>query len=122
MKLGDAFTMAVPPNYDTPHLFFVISDPSKNGGIFHIVNITTDYIRAGRECVLNVDDHEWITQTSFVTFRDARQIDDELGRALDSLVGTKVRMEAPLRTDVLQRIVQSARVSRAIPIKFKKFL
>jgi hypothetical protein len=122
MKLGDAFTMAVPPRYDVPHLFFVISDPAKNGGIYHIVNLTTDYIRAGKECVLNVGDHEWITKTSYVTFRDAREIDTKLGMAIDSLVGNMVQMQRALRADILQKIIEAAKVSRSMPINFKNFL
>lgn len=120
MKLGDAFTMAVPPRYDTPHLFFVISDPSKNGGLYHIVNITTDYIRAGAECVLDTGEHEWITCKSYLAFRDAREIGLHLN--LDSLVGTLVKMQKPLRADVLAKIVSAARTSRGIPTGFKRFL
>lgn len=74
MKLGDAFTMAVPPRYDTPHLFFVISDPAEHAGLYHIVNVTTDYIRAGKDCILNVGDHDWISRECYVSFRDAREI------------------------------------------------
>jgi len=35
MKLGDAFLMSVPPNFDREHLFFVISDPDKKRRDFH---------------------------------------------------------------------------------------
>jgi len=119
MKLGDAFTMAVPPRYDTPHLFFVISDPSQNGGVYVIVNITSDYIRAGKECVLNVGDHDWITTLSYVAFRDAREIDPSLN--LDSLVGTLIKMQKPLRAEVLKAVVDAAKASKGIPVKFKKY-
>jgi hypothetical protein len=122
MNLGDAFTMAVPPNFDLPHLFFVISDPLKNSGAYHIVNITTNYIRAGKECVLNVGDHEWITQVSYVSFRDAREIDAKMSKAIDSLVGSKVKMQPPLKAVVIQRIIAAAKTSKSIPLEFKKFL
>jgi len=122
MNIGDVFTMAVPPNYDVPHLFFVISDPLKNGGIYHIVNITTDQIRAGKECVLNVGDHEWIIEESFVTFGDAREIDLKMSKGLDSLIGSKIKMRARLKPAVLERIVTAAKVSKAIPVRFKKFI
>jgi len=122
MKLGDAFTMAVPPNFDVPHLFFVISDPTKNGGGFVIVNITTNYIRAGRECVLMKGDHQWINQDSFVTFRDAREISAEMAIRLNSLIGIKVQIQPPLRADVLARIIEAAKHSKSIPIGHKKYL
>jgi hypothetical protein len=120
MKLGDAFTMAVPPRYDTPHLFFVISDPSASNGIYHIVNITTDYIRAGKDCVLNVGDHPWIKGPSYVSFRDAREITPSLD--LDSLVGKLVVMQQPLRPEVLAKIVAAARATKGYRNEFKAYL
>lgn len=120
MRLGDAFTMAVPPRYDTPHLFFVISDPAKSGGIYHIVNITTDYIRAGKDCILNIEDHEWITEPSYISYRDAREITPALD--LDSLVGKLVIMKAPLRTLVLEKIVSVAKTTKGYRNEFKRFL
>jgi hypothetical protein len=122
MKLGDAFTMAVPPNFDVPHLFFVISDPAKNGGSFVVVNITTNHIRAGRECVLIKGDHEWINQDSFVTFRDAREISAKMAISLNSLIGTKVQIKSPLKLDILAKIVEAAKHSKSIPIGLKKYL
>jgi hypothetical protein len=120
MKIGDAFTMAVPPRYDIPHLFFVISDPSRNHGIYHIVNITTDYIRAGRECVLNVGDHDWITRSSYVAFRDAREITPQLD--IDSLIGKHITMQKPLRAEILEKIIEAAKNSRSYRTEFKRFL
>jgi hypothetical protein len=120
MKLGDAFTMAVPPRYDTEHLFFVISDPIKNAGTYHIVNITTDYIRGGKDCILNVGDHPWIKRTSYVAFRDAVEITTE--KNLDSLVGKLVTMQVPLRIDVLARIVSIAKTTKGYRDEFKKYL
>jgi hypothetical protein len=112
--------MATPPKYHTPHLFFVISDPSKNGGVYHIVNITTDYIRAGKDCVLNSGDHDWITKQSYVSFRDAREITLQLD--LDSLIGGLVAMKTPLRTEVLEKIVGVAKKTRGYRNEFKRFL
>ena len=120
MKLGDAFTMAVPPRYDTPHLFFVISDPTKNNGTYHIVNITGDYIRAGKDCVLNHADHDWISKESYVSFRDAREITSKL--RLDSLVGKLIIMQMPLRPEVLAKIVTAAAATKGYRDEFKKCL
>jgi hypothetical protein len=119
MKLGDAFTMAVPPRYDTPHLFFVISDPSKRGGAFFAVNITTNYIRAGKECILTSSDHDWITKTSYVSFRDILPIGPS---QLDPLLGTLVKMQKPLRDEVLRKIIQAAKNSRSIANEVKALL
>jgi len=122
MKLSDAFTMGVPPKYDVPHLFFVISDPILHDGCFVILNITKDYIRAGRECVLQIGDHPWIKAESYMTFRDARIITPELEASLLSLIGKEVRIERPLSANVLQRIVGVAKKTRSLAPIFKKYL
>ena len=122
MKLGDAFLMAVPPDYQAPHLFFVISDPQKNSGTFIIVNITSDLFRAGRECVLNIGDHPWIKKECFVAFADALEITPERGNIIEALIGTKITMQATVSATILAKIVQAAKQSKAIPIAFKKYL
>jgi hypothetical protein len=122
MKLGDAFLMSVPPNFDRGHLFFVISDPSKNSGTFIVVNVTGDKIRAGKECPLVKGDHPWITKESFVTFTDAMEITPELAKNIDALMGTTIKSQPPLAPAILTKIVEAAKTSKAIPIAFKKYL
>lgn len=113
--------MAVPPNYDCRHLFFVISDPKKNAGTFLVANITTDQFRAGTECVLVVGEHEWITEPSFIAFTDTLEITADSAKMLDALVGTKITMQKPLDATVLAKIVVAAKQSKAIKVKFKKY-
>jgi hypothetical protein len=122
MKLGDAFLMAVPPNFDREHLFFVISDPAKNAGTFIIANITGDEIRAGRECVLVRGDHPWIVKESFVTFTDALEITPAHAQKIDALMGTTIKPQPCLSAEILTKIVQAAKTSKAIPVDFKKYL
>jgi hypothetical protein len=122
MKLGDAFLMSVPPNFDCDHLFFVISDPEKNGGKFIIVNITGDEIRAGTECVLVLGDHPWITKKSFLTFTDALEITPAIRQNIDALMGTTIKPQPCLKKDILTKIVEAAKASQAIPVEFKKYL
>jgi hypothetical protein len=122
MKLGDAFLMSVPPNFDREHLFFVISDPSKNEGTFLIANITGDEFRAGKECVLVKGDHPWITKESFVTFTDAMEITPEHAQKIDALMGTTIKAQPPLKAEVLAKIIEAAKKSKAIAIDFKKYL
>jgi hypothetical protein len=122
MKLGDAFTMAVPPRFQISHLFFVISDPLQHDAGFVVVNITTDYIRAGEECVLCVGDHAWIKKRSFLSFRDAMLIDAKKAATIQGLIGTLVAMHPPLSEIILKKIVDSAKTSRSIPQTLKAFL
>jgi hypothetical protein len=122
MKLGDAFTMAVPPRFQISHLFFVISDPLQHDAGFVVVNITTDYIRAGEECVLCVGDHAWIKKKSFLSFRDAMLIDAKKAATIQGLIGTLVATHPPLSEIILKKIVDSAKTSRSIPQTLKAFL
>jgi hypothetical protein len=122
MKLGDAFTMAVPPRFQISHLFFVISDPMQHDAGFVVVNITTDHIRAGEECVLCVGDHAWIKKKSFLSFRDAMLIDAKKAATIQGLIGTLVAMHPPLSEIILKKIVDSAKTSRSIPQTLKAFL
>jgi hypothetical protein len=122
MKLGDAFTMAIPPRFQISHLFFVVSDPQKHDAGFVVVNITTNHIRAGEECVLDVGDHAWIQKKSFLSFRDAMLIDAKKAASIQGLVGTLVTMHPPLTEKVLNKILDSARTSRSMPETFKAFL
>jgi hypothetical protein len=122
MKLGDAFTMAIPPRFQISHLFFVISDPLKHDAGFVAVNITTNHIRAGEECVLDVGDHAWIKKQSFLSFRYAMLIDAQKAASIQGLVGTLVSIHPPLTEIILKRIVESAKTSRSIPQTLKAFL
>jgi hypothetical protein len=122
MKLGDAFRWGTPPKVKVRHLFFVISDPAQHGGTFVVVNITQDHIRAGRDCVLQIGDHPWITGESFVTFRDARLITPPEETHLISLFGTEVLVEAPLDPIVLKRIIEAAKTSRSLAPVYKRYL
>jgi hypothetical protein len=122
MNLGDAFTMAVPPKYDRSHLFFVITDPQKNGGTYHIVNITTDQLRAGKECIIDVGDHAWVRHKSFVSFADTREIDLAKAKKVESLIGTLITMQPRLKNEVLQRIIAAGKSSKSIPVGIKRFL
>lgn len=122
MKLGDAFLMRVPPNFDREHLFFVISDPNKNNGTFIIVNITGDEFRAGRECVLVKGDHPWIVKESFVTFTDALEITVAHAQKIDALMGTTIKPQPCLKPETLTKIVEAAKQSKAIAVDFKKYL
>jgi hypothetical protein len=122
MKLGDAFTMAIPPRFQISHLFFVISNPLNHDTGFVVVNITTNHIRAGEECFLDVGDHPWIQKKSFLSFRDSMLIDAKKAAPIQGLIGTLVTMHPPLTAIVLKKIVDSAKISRSIPQTLKAFL
>lgn len=73
-----------------------------------------------KHCILDVGDHDWITETSYISFRDAREINTQLN--LDSLIGTLVVMRAPLRPEILAKIVATAKATKGYRTEFKKYL
>jgi hypothetical protein len=79
-------------------------------------------VRAGEECVLDVGDHAWIQKKSFLSFRDAMLIDAKKAASIQGLVGTLVAMHPPLSAIILNKIVNSAKISRSIPQTLKAFL
>jgi hypothetical protein len=79
-------------------------------------------LRAGEECVLDVGDHAWIQKKSFLSFRDAMLIDAKKAASIQGLVGTLVTMHPPLTAVILNKIVNSAKISRSIPQTLKAFL
>ena len=122
MNLGDAFLMTVPPKYNLEHLYFVISDPLAHGGAFVAVNVTTDRLRAGKECPVQSGEHRWINRECFVNFADALEITSSAAAHLESLMGKLVRMERPMTAALLARIVAAARASRSFPGNLKTYL
>jgi hypothetical protein len=70
MQKGDVFLMGNPGGH-TKHPWIIISDLVKHGGCGLIVNLTSDKIRSGAECSLNVGDHPWIKNECWISFGDA---------------------------------------------------
>jgi hypothetical protein len=121
MQIGDSFLMPS-PGHSLDHLWIVISDPNAKGGCFVIVNLTTDVLRAGKECDLNVGDHRFINQKCYVNFADAMEIDPPRAACIDALIGKKITPHDPIDPTLLQRIVSAAKTSKALPVKLRKYL
>ena len=71
MQLGDTFVWS--PEGRTPHLYIVISDPSKNGK-FVVVNLTNSN-HGAMSFTLQKGDHPFIYKDSDVNFGDAMVVD-----------------------------------------------
>lgn len=66
MQIGDTYLWS-----EGGHLWVVVSDPNLHKGEFIAVNLTKDAFRAGKECELNIGDHQWIKEKTYVSFGDA---------------------------------------------------
>lgn len=118
LKLGDTLVFA-----PGGHLWVVISESSKHGGQYVIVNLTTDLFRAGKECELFPSDHPWITQKSYVTFGDARLVspteDSKIATHISS--GT-IKNNQPMSTASLGKIIAAAKTSKALAANHLQYL
>jgi hypothetical protein len=118
IQLGDTFYWK-----EGGHLWVVISDPAKNCGEFIAVNLTKDLFRAGKDCELNVGDHKWIAERTFVCFGDAMKLGpkEELKLQKQIASGT-IKMHSPVGRATLEKIVAAGKISKALADCFKKYL
>jgi len=112
--------MTVPPKFNVDHLHFVISDPKK--GTYVVVNVTSDQLRAGKDCVLQAGEHRRITKESFVNFVDALEITPEIARNLEGLIGKLIGMERPMSPALLSKIVAAGKATKNLQENLKSLL
>ena len=118
VQLGDTFLFG-----QGSHLWIVISDPAKNNGEFVIVNLTTDVFRAGKDCEMNVSEHQWIRQKCYVSFGDARKVTAKEAARIQQLISqNQIQQHFPMRTAVIKKIVASGINSKALATELKALL
>lgn len=118
VQIGDTFLFG-----QGGHLWVVISDPARNNGEYVIANLTTDVFRAGKECELDVEDHQWIREKSYVSYGDARKVTPREDVQIELLVSRgQIKKHFPMKPEVLRRIVSAGRGSRAIATGLRDML
>lgn len=122
MNLGDSFLMGNPGG-QKKHLWIVISDSAKHGGHFVIVNLTSDPVRGEKSCVVKRGEHPWLTDPeSYVAFGDALEITPQQSKLVQSGFGGHIIPQPSFKRDVVARIAEAAKNSKAFPIILKKYL
>jgi hypothetical protein len=105
------------------HLWVVISDSGKHAGCSLIVNITSDAFRAGKDCELNVGDHQWVKKKCYVSFGDARMITPKEEAAIVKLIANgTIKTHFPMKSSVLQKIIAAGKVSKALAKEFRAYI
>jgi hypothetical protein len=118
MQLGDTFVMGA-----GGHLWIVISDPALHASEYIIVNITTDVERAGKDCQLNVGDHPFITEKSYVTYGDARKVTPAQDALfMKHIAAGDVTRHASMRAAILHKIISAGKATTAMAPIFKALL
>ncbi len=120
MIIAPGFTFLSPtPEYNTNHLFIVISvNTDKTKAFF--VNVTTKKESSDTSCVLKVGDHEFITRDSVINYADATVSEiDKLEQAIKMNV---IKPHKPTTGDLLNRVLKGAFNSEALPKGYLKYL
>ena len=110
MNPGDTFfVQQVGKRYDS-HLWMVLSDPALNANQVLIVSLTTWGKDDDPACVLNVGDHPFVRQKSFIKYSHAKVVTDQ--QLEDFLARGQIHAQAPLSASVLKRVRDAAAESR----------
>ena len=122
MQKGDTFLMGSVGG-SKKHLWVLISDLNKHSGAGIIVNLTTNKDRSGGDCSLCQGDHPWLTEECWVSFGDALCLAPEQWKKIEQ--GIAIKLIVPreqLAKSHLEKIVSAAKVSKAFPSIYLRFL
>ena len=117
ISLGDTFWAQNPNSNNPPHLYFVISDPSRNAGHVLLVNVTTHRAGADESCPLQADIHPCVKTPSVIQY--AGTIFPE-ARMVEQAVYKGIFMAAPpAELSLVRRILQGALASRHLRSQYR---
>ncbi len=112
------FTFLSPtPEYETHHLYIVISIVDTKA-LF--VNVTTKKAGSDVSCVLNVEDHDFITHESIINYGDARIA--EIAKLKEAIEKQIIKPNKPVTDNLLNRILKGAKNSKAFPQGYLKHI
>src|SRR2546425_12113246 len=114
MDKGECFLMGSPGGR-TKHLWVVISDTKKHGGLGVIINFTTDKNRSGGECCFVKSDHPWLTEPqSWACFGDAMLMTVQGWSDIEKGINHGFIVKAAkMNTALVNKIVEAAKTSNA---------
>ncbi|MGA9778615.1 MAG: hypothetical protein WBS33_10125 [Verrucomicrobiia bacterium] len=122
MQKGDTFLMGSIGG-KKKHLWILLSDLNKHRGTGVIVNLTTDKDRSGGDCSLCVGDHPWLTSECWVSYGDAMCLaSDKWSKIQHGIAMGLIVLQDPLAKNHLEKIILAAKVSKAFPSLYLKFL
>lgn len=113
------FTFLSPtPEYNTKHLFIVISIIDNNTKAL-CVNVTTKKDR-DMSCILKAGDHEFIKHDSVVNYGDV--IIPEIDKLIEAVNKGLIEPNKPIDDNLLNRILKGAVNSNAFPQGYLKYI
>ncbi len=102
------------------HLYFVISDPDPDNNVL-LVNMTTIYsgVYHDSSCELNRSDHPFVQHPSYITYKDAREVQQEI--ILNNVMKHVYIRQEDASIGLLSKIQRGAVSSDFLPEKFIKY-
>lgn len=103
-----------------PHLYFVLSDPNKDNEVL-VVNMSSvhDINRVDQSCILEVGEHEKITNRSFMFYGKAKAM--KVKEILEGCMMGIIENQKEVSDVLLQRMQIGAKKSPFLPEGLKKF-
>jgi hypothetical protein len=122
MQKGDTFLMGSVGG-SKKHLWILISDLNKHNGAGVIVNLTTNKERSGSDCCLSAGDHPWLVEACWVSYGDAIYLSTDKWLKIQQGIANKLIIQRePLTKVHLEKVISAAKVSKAFPTIYLKFL
>jgi hypothetical protein len=116
-KTGDTF-IHVGSEWLQSHLWAVISDTEQAPDQVVIVNLTSYRDDKDQSCILDIDDHPFITRKTLISYRDAKlQETADLAKLSHNFT-----QRDPLSVATLDKIREGAKKSRFLPERVRNFL
>ncbi|MBF0459341.1 MAG: hypothetical protein HQK99_15735 [Nitrospirae bacterium] len=121
-SLGSTFLTDNKPRSKKKHLHIVIAIHEDQA---LVVNITTYKPGCDSSCIIITGEHDFIEHDSFVYYAGARLMD------LSKITPAKLELlikrdmiipKSPASTDLLKKIQEGAKISDALPLKFRTLL
>lgn len=103
----------------TRHLWFVVSDPSKNNRVV-IANVSTTKCTSGEECLISPGEHDKVSRDSYLRF-DYVTVTDRTGLETSITQGL-VQVTTDASQSLLQKLRQAILKSRAVPREAQEIL
>ena len=110
MNAGDTFfVQQIGKLYDS-HLWMVLSDPALDADKVLIVSLTTWGKDDDPACILNIGDHPFVRQKSFIKYSHAKVVSEQ--QLEEFRTRGQIHVQASLSASVLKRVRDGAAESR----------
>ena len=117
IALGNTFWARNPNSNNPPHLYFVISDPSRNAGHILLVNMTEHRAGSDESCPLLPGIHPCVKKASVIQYAEA--IFPE-ARMVEQAVYKGILIAAvPAEVTLVRQILTGALASRHLRLQYR---